>query len=71
MFINEKDLTMDHEVVLFGFTYRELLDTAQANGESVKETFNNMLDESIRNARACVELNLENLEKILNKEREG
>ncbi len=66
MFINSntKNPIFDTDTVLSGFTFRELIDTANANGEEITVTLKNMLNEAVTNAKESVAQNEFMLEAI-------
>lgn len=54
MFISSKNAgtpVFDTDYILSGFTFRDLINTANANGEDVAVTLDNMIKETITNAR--------------------
>ena len=72
MIINSKDSkfpVFDSDKILSEFTYRELIDTANANGESIAQTLDNMISEVVKNAKESIELNAFMLEAIARYER--
>lgn len=71
MFINKEKCVLDTDYVLTGFTFRDVLDVANANGESFRRAFNRMLSEAAANALETIALNEDELMRIQQKEREG
>lgn len=66
MWINYENKVMSNDMLLRGFTIQELIDTANANGESIRETFKLMLDECIEYANEMIDMygdTMENLRK--------
>lgn len=59
MIIDEANRIHSQDTLLRGFTYQDVLDTAQANGEPVYKTFRKMLREceaiAIASMHQCVE----------------
>ncbi len=62
--IDYKNKILLADSVLVGFSVQDLIDTAQANGDSIYETFELMLAESIENARGIIELHGEDIQTI-------
>lgn len=71
MFINKEKCVLDTDYVLGGFTFRDILDVANANGEPFQHAFSRMLSEAVANARETIALNEVELMRIQQKEREG
>ena len=65
MYINKKDFVLDTDIVLSGFTFRDLLDTAHANGDDIKTTLEYMIAENVENARERVDQYADELNNIL------
>lgn len=65
MFINKEKPIFDTDTLLTGFTFRDLLDTTHANGDTLKDTFNLMLNECIENAKGYFEMYEQDLEEAL------
>lgn len=59
MWINKKKRICSQDSILSGFTYQDLIDTAQANGDSIPDTFQSMVNECKANA-------YDNLFEVLN-----
>lgn len=60
MFISSKNAdtpVFDTDYILSGFTFRDLIDTANANGEDVAVTLDNMIKETTTNAREYFYIN--------------
>lgn len=60
MFISSKNAdtpVFDTDYILSGFTFRNLIDTANANGEDVAVTLDNMIKETTTNAREYFYIN--------------
>lgn len=64
MMINWNDKIMSCDNMLCGFTIQELIDTANANGDSIQDTFNLMLSECVENAKDMLELYGKDIERV-------
>lgn len=71
MFINKENCVLDTDDVLRGFTFRDVLDVANANGEPFQHAFSRMLRESVANARETIAIHEIELMRIQQEEKEG
>lgn len=71
MFINKENCVLDTDDVLKGFTFRDVLDVANANGEPFQYAFDRMLREAVENARETIAIHEIELMRIQQEEKEG
>ena len=70
MFINKENCVLDTDDVLKGFTFRDVLDVANANGEPFQHAFDRMLREAVANARETIAIHEIELMRIQQEEKE-
>lgn len=70
MFINKENCVLDTDDVLRGFTFRDVLDVANANGEPFQHAFGRMLREAVANARETIAIHEIELMRIQQEEKE-
>lgn len=65
MFIDKEYHVMTVDNVLDGITYDEVIETAQANGESIKKAFERILKIRLTDARYLINKYEQELEKLV------
>ena len=65
MFIDKEYHVMTVDNVLDGITYDEVIETAQANGESIKKAFERILKIRLTDARHLINKYEQELEKLV------
>jgi len=65
MFIDKEYHVMAVDNVLDGITYDEVIETAQANGESIKKAFERILKIRLTDARYLINKYEQELEKLV------
>lgn len=64
MWIDYENKVMSNDMLLRGFTIQELIDVANANGDSIRKAFELMLDECIEYANEMINMYGDTMEKL-------